>query len=64
MELWIARDTKGDLFLFDNKPVEEDWGNGNVFYECEPEHCWWLGNDTYPEVTFENSPKRVKIELI
>lgn len=63
MKLWIARDTKGDLFLFDHKPVEEHWPYDNVFYECEIDHCLWLGKDTYPEITFENSPQEVELKF-
>lgn len=63
MELWIARDLNNSLSLFRDKPKLK-------FINI---HCRriWIGNfaaavktDLFPEVTFENSPQKVKIELI
>lgn len=58
MKLWIARDKEG-LTLFEDKPKCHNITNifrGKV-YVCIPE-------DSFPEVTFENSPKQVEINLI
>ena len=60
MELWIARDKDGKLFLYSKKPIlygdYYDSPIGILFGE--------LDNCMFPEVTFENSPKQVKIELV
>lgn len=63
MYLWIARDKKGWLGLYKDKPVwrassngmEEDWNDG----------CFmsYLDSNTFEDVTFENSPKEVKLKL-
>lgn len=62
MEIWIARDRIG-LWAFDVKPikVEEDnfytIPNGNFkIYE--------LDEEMFPEVTCENSPRKIKIEFV
>ena len=49
MELWIARDDD----------MEQIW---SVSTECGKSYR--LDSDLFPEVTFENSPRKVKIELI
>ena len=58
MKLWIARNKSGTLVLWFNKPVKqgEEWYNNDGFFI--------LDSDLFPEVTFENSPYKVKIELI
>ena len=65
MKLWIARDSDNALFGFDEKPylVTDPsvdlklWTtkNGQIV-------DFWEG--LFPEVTFENSPKQIKIKLI
>lgn len=57
MKLWIAREKSGLLCLHNEKPT----------FDGE----YWLGNSSwayidleyFPEVTFENSPKKVKLIL-
>lgn len=73
MELYIARnkykDEDGELFMYNNKPVRvEDAGlflsnenseDNDIDYngiEIDPE--------LFPEVTWENSPKKVELKLI
>lgn len=58
MKLWIARDKEG-LTLFEDKPKCHNITNifrGKV-YVCIPE-------DSFPEVTFENSPQEVELKLV
>ena len=70
MELWIARNTFDMLKLFFNKPhsfksyedeygIEYDWTDNDV-----PIGSIDIGEDLFPEVTFENSPKKIKLEII
>lgn len=67
MELWIARDESGLIAVYKRKPCKkydtftrkEHWciANSCGDYMCLPDAC-------FPEVTFENSPKRVEIKLM
>lgn len=58
MNLWIARDSNGDLFLYDKKPECYD----TFFMGDEVTYVWGLPNEMYPEVTFGNSPLALVIE--
>ena len=61
MEFWIARNENGTLEIFKEKPyitIECEW-----FAEGE-EYLNIYDEDSFPEVTFENSPKKVEIKLI
>ena len=58
MKLWIARDECG-LFLYTEKPYLIE---GKI-YTCD-EQIIPLDDNSFPEVTFENSPREVKIELV
>jgi hypothetical protein len=67
--MWLARDKEGELMLFINKPyrITEVVYDGKV-------NSWWdtdksndrgyeIYSDTYPELTFENSPVEVELKL-
>jgi hypothetical protein len=60
MELWIGRDRTGILKLYDNKPKfdkrKQEIMSIGGYYE--------ININLFPEVTFENSPRKVKISLI
>ena len=60
MEFWIARDKDGSLSIFKNEPFLSvgGWkviGGDEMLFISE--------GDSFQEVTYENSPKKVKIEL-
>lgn len=60
MELWIARDTDGELKLDDQYPIEMNgWFSPQRGYETLK-----LDEEMFPEITFKNSPRKVKIELV
>lgn len=61
MEFWVARDKDGGLFLFTCKPILVI----NKFF-MEPSGFKGLELDckAIPEVTFENSPQKVILELV
>lgn len=64
MELWVARDADKTLCLYTTKP----WKRIGTYYhnndfDCDDEFMT-IDNKLFPEVTFENSPRKVKIELI
>ena len=57
MKLWIARDKDG-LTLFKDKPEYNKVTNifrGHVFS--------YIFDDSFPEVTFENSPQEVELVI-
>lgn len=65
MEFYIARDQNDTLWLFDMKPIKNKTyfscavgSNGRWSEEYE------LEKHLFPEVTFENSPQKVKLELV
>lgn len=60
MKLWIARDTDGLLYLYDNMPEKhsEFFVSYNGYNEIR------LDNKMFPEVTFENSPQEVELKLV
>ena len=58
MKLWITRDKEDDyLYLFKEEPHLE----GTAFYG---NYVTNLDGDLFPQVTFENSPKQIEINLI
>ena len=61
MNLWIARDEDGDLWLY-NRRLEKKFGG----FIPKDDNCdiMAIDNDLFPEVTFENSPQLVEIKLI
>lgn len=59
-ELWIARDKNGELYLYKVKPIRSE----DVFYSPEYDFLddyFRLPNDSYPEITWFNSPKKLEI---
>ena len=61
MEFWIARDVSGELWLYSDKPEFNPYKNE---YESFGGDFLVIDNSLFPEVTFENSPQKVKIELV
>jgi hypothetical protein len=63
MKLWIARDLNNSLSLFSNKPKLK-------FVNMHGKRIWIgdfaaaVKSDLFPEVTFENSPKEVELNLV
>lgn len=63
MELWIARDESGDLALYHLKP-ELNNSYELAFYQPSKFGIEYpICSDLFPEVTFENSPQLVEINL-
>lgn len=62
MEIWITRNDEGTLELHQNKP----------FLYKQINKTQWVGGDfigfvfknIFPEITFENGPKKVEIKLV
>lgn len=59
MKMWIARDMRGDLYLYTEKPEKiatYGYFAGDDWFE--------LNMNAFPEVTFENSPQEVELKLV
>lgn len=59
MKLWIARDLDGILCLYKSKPyldMYNDWDSDD--------NCFVINKRQFPEVTFENSPQEVELNLV
>ena len=60
MKLWIARDKDGELYLYDAYPKKQSEFFGCKFgYSSMP-----LDGSLFPEVTWENSPRKVELKLV
>ena len=63
MELWIARDLDGTLILSNRLPYLPN-KSYDFFFFGDDVSIYYLDRNIFPEVTFENSPQKVRIELI
>ena len=61
MKMWIARNSDNTLELFKTKPesfyeegIGKYWAGGDGLF---------LSADSFPEVTFENSPMEVELSI-
>ena len=63
MELWIARDLDNTLNLYTVEPYLDSNDNAYAINEKKGDYLRLLSN-LFIDVTFENSPQKVKIELI
>ena len=73
MKLWIARDKNGSLSLYACKPIEIGGsfyvhdGSQRIDYDTSYVKGWYIdgiNRNSFPEVTFENSPQLVEIKLV
>lgn len=60
MKLWIARDKDDILRLFETKPF---LNINNIDWDSDDDYLV-IDEILFPEVTFENSPQMVEIELV
>lgn len=63
MKYFIARDKDNTLKLYTMEPIRMPLYKSEYF-AVEDHNYLVLDSNLYPEVTWENSPKKVKIELI
>lgn len=64
MEFWIARRKSKKLYLFFGKPQQIDNGRWFILNNNYVDRGIKIDENLFPEITFENSPKQVKIELL
>lgn len=62
MNLWIARDKNGELYIYCNKPELDKIAK--IFYATsdDVDPCQ-IDEVFYPEVTYENSPKKLLVNI-
>lgn len=61
MNLWIAREKWGGLYIFGVRPFyDEDY---DKWQSPISGLSFQVNDEEFPEVTFENSPQRVELEL-
>jgi hypothetical protein len=57
--MWIARDKDGTLGFYRFKPRSKNGMWASKFLN----DVGFLGNDLFPEVTFENSPQEIELKI-
>lgn len=57
--LWIARDQRGDLYLYGARPLRTRYGFVDVEHN---EQFVEINKHLYPEVTYATSPKELTIK--
>lgn len=60
MIVWVARDKDGELYLYDANPKRRSECFGSQFWG----HSMVLDESMFPEVTWENSPWKVELNLV
>ena len=60
MKLWIARDKNNVLHLYNRLPSLDYYGTS---FDADSDEYLTLDEDSFPEVTFENSPQQVEFKL-
>lgn len=58
--VWVARDADNSLWIYTTKPVKSD----GMFHCSATGDMFQIDDSVYPEITFENSPIRVKLLFI
>jgi hypothetical protein len=62
VEFFITRDKDGILEMFETEPIKgEKYG---VFTCGNSSKSYELNSQLFPEITFENSPQKIKLELV
>lgn len=59
MEIWIARDKNEELCLYLSEPIKHK----STFNSRFGEGYFVLSKEEFPEITWENSPKQVKLKI-
>ena len=58
--VWVARDDDGSLWIYTTKPVKSD----GMFHCSATGDMFQIDDSVYPEITYENSPIKVKLLFI
>lgn len=66
INLWIARDEDGSLYIYNHRPIMGKLYNQKIFtvdlnfVDVGCNNVLDINSKLYPEITFENSPKQIK----
>ena len=63
MKMWIAREKNDALYLNESKPTLQEVFANTWWWMCD-KGMMRIDDNLFPEVTFENSPQEVELELI
>ena len=67
LELWIARDKDGDIFIYNEKPIKNKntncWHPKDELKHPENCNCILLNRNLFPSIKWENK-KPTKVKLI
>ena len=56
--VWVARDKNGEIFVYELKPIKFEY-----YFQCRSDsYCEGLWRKLFPQITFENSPKKLILE--
>ena len=58
--VWVARDDDGSLWIYTAKPIEA----GGMFHCSATGDMFQIDDSVYPEITYDNSPVKVKLLFI
>lgn len=58
--VWVARDDDGSLWIYTTKPVK----GGGMFSCSATGDMFQIDDSVYPEITYDNSPVKVKLLFI
>lgn len=61
LELWVARDRCGGLFGYKNEPVKDERFGCYCSTDGEDADFTQFAGELLPEVTYENSPVKMKL---
>lgn len=61
MELYVARDKDGTLAVYPEIPERNVVGG---YFHFSYDYYLPLDDDLFPEITWENSPKKVELKLV
>lgn len=60
IEMWMARDRSGILRIYDNEPKvdkrKQEIISIGAYYEID--------SNSFPQITFDNSPKKIYVEVL
>lgn len=62
MKLWAAKDKTGYIGIYYEKPIWKETKAGIM--DWEGHFMGYLNKQSFPEITFENSPQQVELKLI
>lgn len=63
LEGYVARDEDGFIAVYQNKPTRDEYDCRKFWHDDISESHIELPTDSFPSVTWEGEPKKVKIEI-